>query len=74
MFFLPFENTSLLCKDDCKSRSGIWLSISGAKLYLNGSDSAIWILRLSENCRELGIYGGKGKQAVTVQVQEDALE
>jgi len=25
---------------------GIWLSISGAKLYLNGSDSAIWIFKV----------------------------
>ena len=24
--------------------AGSWLSVSGAKLYLNGSDSAIWIL------------------------------
>jgi hypothetical protein len=43
-------------------------------LYLCTISLLLSILWLSENCRELGIYGGRGKQAIAIQVQEDALE
>jgi hypothetical protein len=38
MFFLPFEILPYL-KMIANPITGSWLSVSGAKLYLNGSDS-----------------------------------
>ena len=38
--------------------AGSWLSVSGAKLYLNGSDSAIWIQLLLKILIPYSLFGG----------------